>query len=796
MKTTFLVIALCLFGQIQASEGIRRLTVKDGLPNNQIRQIVELPNGQMLVATEGMFSLFNGQEFVTQSCNLDSVYPLPVFGAHDYLWQGDSLLWLKDFHSLYLYDTRKRAFRYDYGKMLHQSRIQKFIHENGDTVTKAKVVALAPLRAWADSLTRGTQLEGEWLQTYCRDPQGGHWLGIQNGGIAYVRPRHPEARIITIADDVIRKMAPIDDEHILVAGSSGIYLFSCRELKVEKVLVKGQTNCTDIATDARGRVWISTQLGLYCYDHGQLTNYDTSNTTGFVHHHVRFALPLDDGRILVCNLIHHLGYLYPGQRRFVLLNDKLPQLDRYRTMITACQLDKRNEVAVCTQNGLFVLDTEKDDIHELAPVEKYSRYSHKYNCILRDRQGRLWIGTQNGLICVQGEESHILTPADGLPSPCIKSLAEDTAGRLWAGTANGISRISLNTQANNQMHWQTFTLTTNDGLPPVEMTERGTIIMPDGTAFFATPVGLAVFRTTDFDAPRTQLNVALVGIRVKDTEQTADTLPLRLSHSQNYIELSFSALNYATPEHTRYRYRLSGLDTDWQTVSDGRGIATVRYNALRPGSYTFLVEAALEGGTWGKTTCKRITILPSPWLTWWAKLLYILMALSAGAILLNLYLQRKREKMERDYEMKVDKLFELHEEARRQFADSTRIAPEKIKATHMEDALIARMTKAIAQNMDNTNYSVDQLARDIGMSRANLYKKLQSALGITPNDFIRNVRLKRAAQLLLETDEPVNQIALMVGFQAPRYFSQCFRNVFGMTPSEYRNGRKDSLQEE
>jgi transcriptional regulator GlxA family with amidase domain len=63
---------------------------------------------------------------------------------------------------------------------------------------------------------------------------------------------------------------------------------------------------------------------------------------------------------------------------------------------------------------------------------------------------------------------------------------------------------------------------------------------------------------------------------------------------------------------------------------------------------------------------------------------------------------------------------------------------------------------------------------------------MQEQLGNKPNDFVRNVRLKRAAQLLAETDLPVNQISLMVGFQTPRYFSQCFRQMFGITPRQYR----------
>ena len=109
-----------------------------------------------------------------------------------------------------------------------------------------------------------------------------------------------------------------------------------------------------------------------------------------------------------------------------------------------------------------------------------------------------------------------------------------------------------------------------------------------------------------------------------------------------------------------------------------------------------------------------------------------------------------------------------------------------------EEALVEKMLKAIGQNMDNLDYTVDQMASDIGMSRANLYKKTQQMLGITPNEFLRNVRLKHAAKLLSETTEPVNQISLMVGFQTSRYFSQCFQQIFGVTPTEYRSGKKQT----
>ena len=103
-----------------------------------------------------------------------------------------------------------------------------------------------------------------------------------------------------------------------------------------------------------------------------------------------------------------------------------------------------------------------------------------------------------------------------------------------------------------------------------------------------------------------------------------------------------------------------------------------------------------------------------------------------------------------------------------------------------EELLVARLMKAIEQHMDDAEYTVDQLASDVGMSRSDLYRKTQQMLGITPNNFLRNVRLKHAAFLLSTTDTPVSRISLMVGFLTPRYFNQCFQNVFGLSPKDYR----------
>lgn len=282
--------------------------------------------------------------------------------------------------------------------------------------------------------------------------------------------------------------------------------------------------------------------------------------------------------------------------------------------------------------------------------------------------------------------------------------------------------------------------------------------------------------------------VILTAIEVngKPAPQYLSLKTFRLTHNQDDITFRFSALNYAFPEQTQYRYRLRGIDKKWVHKLGDDGLVTVRYSSLPPGNYTLEAQASIDGGDWGVPMTKSLTILPPWWLTWWAKMGYGLIALAILFTLIVLYLKRKKAQMERENEEKVNRLFELREEARHQFAENVNIDPSKISINKEEEELVSRLMKAIEMNMGNTDYTIDQLASDVALSRSNLYRRTQSMLGITPNDFLRNVRLKHAAHLLSKTDMPINQIALSVGFQSPRYFSQYFNKMFGVTPSEYR----------
>ena len=173
--------------------------------------------------------------------------------------------------------------------------------------------------------------------------------------------------------------------------------------------------------------------------------------------------------------------------------------------------------------------------------------------------------------------------------------------------------------------------------------------------------------------------------------------------------------------------------------------------------------------------------------TWWAKAFYALLVISVISFLLKLYLKRKRDKMEHENDKRVNQLFELRENARHQFAENTKIDPKKIGINQEEEMFLAEILKCIEQNMSNADYNVTQLARDVAISRTRLYEQLRNILGISPSEFIRNVRLKQAAQLLSDTQLPIMDVATKVGFNSARLFSTHFKKMFGVLPSEYKS---------
>lgn len=120
--------------------------------------------------------------------------------------------------------------------------------------------------------------------------------------------------------------------------------------------------------------------------------------------------------------------------------------------------------------------------------------------------------------------------------------------------------------------------------------------------------------------------------------------------------------------------------------------------------------------------------------------------------------------------------------------ENTWIQPSKVDVVSADEKFLQRAILVVEQNMSDVTFSVEEFSREIGMSRMQLHRKLKALTGHSAGDFVRMMRLKRAAQLLEAKAGNVTEIAYQVGFNTLSYFSKCFHDYFGVMPTEYVSG--------
>jgi AraC-like DNA-binding protein len=115
-----------------------------------------------------------------------------------------------------------------------------------------------------------------------------------------------------------------------------------------------------------------------------------------------------------------------------------------------------------------------------------------------------------------------------------------------------------------------------------------------------------------------------------------------------------------------------------------------------------------------------------------------------------------------------------------------RLEPPKAEEQIPGDTFLAKLLDVMGKQMDNNTLTVDELVDEMGMGRTVFFNKLKSMTGLSPVEFIREMRIKRAAQLLEERKYNITEVTYMVGMNDSRYFAKCFKATYGVTPSEYR----------
>jgi AraC-like DNA-binding protein len=238
---------------------------------------------------------------------------------------------------------------------------------------------------------------------------------------------------------------------------------------------------------------------------------------------------------------------------------------------------------------------------------------------------------------------------------------------------------------------------------------------------------------------------------------------LILPKGTELVEISLSTLDFDHASQVQFAYRLND-DGEWMELPEGEHV--IKFAHLPSGESQLQVRATDAYGRWSAPMTVLTLVRPATWYehTWlWV---FLVVALLVGGF----YLIKRRREKEEPQEIHLQEAV-VEEE------------PNKLPVADQE--FLDKAIAAVSAHMTDSDYSVDALASDLCMSRANLHRKMRAINGQTPTDFIRNQRLERAAQLLRTTSHSVNEIADLVGFSYASYFTKCFKEKYGVLPKDY-----------
>jgi AraC-like DNA-binding protein len=143
---------------------------------------------------------------------------------------------------------------------------------------------------------------------------------------------------------------------------------------------------------------------------------------------------------------------------------------------------------------------------------------------------------------------------------------------------------------------------------------------------------------------------------------------------------------------------------------------------------------------------------------------------------------------------KIKNLLVLNSTLKTTYSKQIRVLTPEIEIESEDEKLLAMVTRYLEENLTDMQLSVENLSRHVGMSRSSLYSKLLELTGQTPVEYIRSVKLDKAAVLLEKSDMNVAQIAYSVGFSTPNYFAKSFKAKFNMLPSEYMHKMRKGVE--
>ena len=458
-------------------------------------------------------------------------------------------------------------------------------------------------------------------------------------------------------------------------------------------------------------------------------------------------------------------------------------------------------MAIATTEGVKMVspDGKVKTLNYAIAGQEANLYVHT---LLLNTPEELWLGTDGGGIYIYNlktQKSRQLTTQNGLTSDYINSFCKDNQGRILVGSENGLSFIAP--QDPDHAVGVNYCHGVNR-----EYTSRAVVTLNNGHLLFGSTTGAVIIDPSHIQKIdyTTKLNILGVSCDVEDSDAFLERVhrmleegKLQLSYRQRTFDLFFESINLRNQADIVYQYKVG--KGDWSPVTNQQHI---RFANMEPGDHLLLLRSiSASCGTVLDEVELTINIGAPWWNSWWMWTIYLALVVLAFYGAWRIY--ELHSKYMRLVLMRSEKLEPQREplplaagkaehpssvspptEALNEETSQEQASAEEDDMHGESSDFIDKVTRMVVENLSDNQFNIDRLCREMAMSRTLFYIKLKSYTGKSPQDFIRVIRLERAAALL-RSGRTVADVAALTGFENSKYFSTVFKKYFKVSPSKY-----------
>ena len=748
---------------------------EDGLPHGHVTQLLQDECGFMWFATWNGLCRYDGYEFQTFKAQVGDGCHMVTDRYRDIALRPDGQIVCRVDDGYFLFDTHTCRFR--------------------DMTPEEAQQAPDDLKQYRQSKRNGS--------FYCTDRQGNQWSLVSNGitktcateQISQRLDIEPKAHVKCLFTDHQQRcwIATKDDGALRLYRTEDLsflgYLGADGNLHSNYTRFGAPVYCMFQSED--GTLWLGSKPdGLFRLKESSPNQFRVERLTGLPDPNVYDLLQDRSGRLWVATLGGGLYYSTEAQSEQPRFEIPTGYPSEVAQRVRYLHISSDGCLMAATTEGLVIakLEPEADSmrfrLHQREADRAESLSSSATMDIAEDSQGRLFVSTESGgfnlietsdLTSDQLRFSHYTADNHRLPNDVVLSLTTlDNNRKLVVGS----HLITLLDSIGNQR-----ILDARHFLSDYRFSEAHPQQLADGSWLFGLLDGAITIPAEKMYRQTYDPQIMLTGISIQGGEENRavaylDTLTLR--PNERNLTIRFAAIDYSASEHINYAFRLQP-DTTWNFIGHDRSVFLLD---LEPQTYRLEIRSTNGDGQW-TDQIRMLTIIAQP--TFWesalGRLLILLLTLgSATIVIYTLLYIRNIKRKHRETLNAYLALLETRDESDNKPSET--LSDNSRKSEY--DPMLKRVMAFIEENISNENASVGDMASAAATSRSGLQRKLKQAMGITPQDLMREARIKHACMLLRESEKSVSEIAYACGFSDPKYFSRCFKQSIGQTPSEYK----------